>query len=452
MILSGLLALSLAGCAAVPERQNAMEIAPLPEQFSASGDQPLPDRWWRHFDSAELDRLVESALEENFTLAAARARLQRAAALARRAGSNRYPSLELSGGARRENSRRADAERHWSAGLAAGYEIDLWGRVAADTDAAEMDAGASAAALRSAAISLSAEVADSWMQWLQARELAALLEQQRRVNGQVLEIVDLRYRNGAASADEVLRQRQLAAQTEAAIVEQASKGSLLRQRLAVLVGRLPGELQLSEPASAPTAPDLPATGLPADWLQRRPDLRQAWYELAAADARLASAVAAQYPRFSLSASLAYGAPSLSGLFDNWLAGIAANLAVPLLDGGRLRADVDAAAAARAVAFNDYAQALLEAVAEVEAALEMEQRDRRLLENLQQRRRRADHIVEQLRYRYINGSAQYLEVLNALESQQQVDRALIQGRWRVLRNRITLARSLAGGWPQDLEHD
>lgn len=439
------LALLLGGCAGIPEQPSADQVLPVPEQFSAQGEAPLPDRWWRHFDDPRLNTLIDQTLSDNFSLAAARDRLAQARALARREGAAQKPQLNLSGGADRSDGSGVATGESWSTGLAAGYELDLWGRLEANTEAARLDAAATAAELQAAAISLSAETAATYSELLQQLAVATMLREQQRTNAQVTELVELRYRNGQATADEVLRQEQLAEQTGAALIEVEATADLLRHRLAILAGELPGKLELPAGTGTIEAPPLPETGVPAEWLRRRPDLQQAFLSLQAQDARVAAAVASQYPRIDFSASLSSAASNPAGLFSGWLSSLAANLAAPLFDGGQRRAAVDAAAAGRSAELQQYGQVLLEAVGEVEDALAAEARDRALLESLQRRQARAERILEQLRMRYLNGSANYLDVLSALESQQQIERELINARWALVQDRITLARALAGGW-------
>lgn len=449
-LLTSVLCLALAGCAGLrPEPLDVGEV-PVPPAFSQAGRQPLPDRWWRHFNDPRLDALVGQALGENFSLAAARDRLRQAEAAARVSGAARRPRVDLRAEAGTRRASGAARSEEWSLGPAASYELDLWGRLSSAARAAALDAQATGAELDAAAISLSAETARAYYELLHQQGTGELLRSQRDTSRRVLELVELRFRNGRASADEVLRQRQLIDQTEAALVRVEAATELLNHRLAVLLGRPPRSLSVAADAAVVEVPPLPAAGLPSEWLQRRPDLREAFLRLRAADARLAAAVADQYPRIDLSASIQSAAGSPGGLFSGWLGSLAASLAAPLFDGGRRRAEVERTEAARAAALNDYGQAVLTALREVEDALAAERRDRALLETLTAQSARAERIVEQLRLRYLNGSVSYLDVLDALASQQQLARDLLAARWALVQDRIELARALAGGWDARIE--
>lgn len=449
-LLAPLTAALLAGCATVhPDPVDPSVLPALPERYVDTAAQPLPDRWWRQFGDADLDPLVERALSDNFSLAAARARLRQAQAAARGAGAERAPQVDLraSGSGRRGSD--SDASQSWSLGAAASYELDLWGRLESSAEAARLDARASRAQLDAAAISLSAELASAYYSLLELRGEEALLRSQLDTYAKVLELLELRARNGRASADEVLRQRQLIEQTESSLVRVRAQQELTRNRLAVLAGLRPDQLSVPAGAALVEVPPLP-THIPAAWLQRRPDLRQAYLRLQAADARLASAVAAQYPRINLSAGLEGAADNPADLFRGWLGTLAGNIVAPLIDGGRRRAAVEQAEAAREALLQDYGQTILTALREVEDALLAERRDRELLARLQTQSARAEQIVAQLRARYINGSVGYLDVLSALNSQQQLSRDLLAARWALVQDRIALARALAGGWDEAAE--
>ena len=437
--------LLLAGCATVATGPEPESVVRLPEQFSEQGTQPLPDRWWRHFDDPRLDAVIDNAISENFSLQAARERLRAARAGAHSTGAAERPSIDADSSARVSEGDDGVRSESYGLGLGASYELDLWGRLEAATEAALLDAEATRAELETAAISLSAETASTFYQLLHQNGVRALLEEQLAINRQVTELMELRYRNGGASADEVLRQEQLLEQTESSLLDVNAEIELLSHRLSVLTGRAPEDDLLPEDARAVAVPPLPATGLPAGWLQRRPDLQRAFYQLRAADARVAAAVAERYPRISLNASIDSSANSASDLFRDWLGTLAANLALPVFDGGRRAAEVERSRANRAAALQDYGQTVLDAVQEVEDALTAERRDRALLVNLEARVERADAIVELLQNRYLNGTVDYIEVLDALSSQQQLQRELLTARWALAQDRIALARALAGGW-------
>ncbi|WP_435102414.1 efflux transporter outer membrane subunit [Arhodomonas sp. AD133] len=434
-------AATLIGCA--PGRHESTAQVPLPDSFSTEGEAVLPSRWWRHFDDQALNRLESAAMAGSFSMAAARARLRQARAVVRIEGADLKPSLDgtVEASDQRNGSTGGDS---YSAGLVAGYEVDLWGGVAAEATAARLEAQATRFDLRAAAVSLTAEVATTYYTLLRQRAVVALLQRQLEVSEQIAELVRVRYRNGQANLDELLRQRQLSEQTATRL--ETARGEVQRQRtdLAALVGRPPEALALPAGHERVMVPPRPAIGVPAGWLRERPDLAAAYLRVRSADAEVASAIAAQYPSLDLSASLTSSALAPAALFEDWVTQLAASLAVPLIRGGALEAQVERDRAARAVAFNEYAQAAVDAAAEVEQALIAERTDRRVLQGLERELELAERAHQQLRLRYLKGAANYLDVLDALSSLQDTQRDVLEARWELLLDRIALIRTVAGG--------
>ncbi|MGD8914653.1 MAG: TolC family protein, partial [Candidatus Thiodiazotropha sp.] len=204
-------------------------------------------------------------------------------------------------------------------------------------------------------------------------------------------------------------------------------------------------------AELPTLGPLPATGVPAELLQRRPDLQAARLRIAAADARIAAAVAARYPRIDLSAALTSSSSS-GELFSDWLGNLAAQLVAPLFDGGQRSAEAQRARAAALEALNEYRQALLEALGEVEVALATEFGQRRYLASLENQLQQAAAVQRQERQRYFQGDSDYLSVLDALRSRQALERQQVTAKRQLLSDRINLVRALAGGWSMTPQKD
>ncbi len=432
-----LLALLFVGCAGTPIRTDPP--VDLPEQFSLAGEEALPDRWWEAFEDPSLNLLVDRALADNLTLRAAWARLSQSEAAARGAGAALWPTLNTQA----EITRRTDGSgvENRQGTLAASYEVDLWGRLRATSDAAGFEADASAADLRTAAITLSAEVATSWYQLVEQRAQLQLNDEQLDNNRQLLAVVEARFRSGQATASDIHRQRQLLAQTEGERTRIETQLATLTHRMAILLGEAPGGVVLPADAELRAPGPLPATGVPAELVQRRPDLQRALLRLRAADARAAEAVANRFPRLDLSAATA----TTDGNFGNWLGNLAAQLALPLIDGGRRRAEVDRTRAVVEENLNSYGQSLIEAVREVEDALSREAGQRAFMASLAAQRREVEAVVERERLRYFQGDSSYLSVLDALRSRQQLERQHVTARRELIAERVALVRALAGGW-------
>ncbi|MGM0412870.1 MAG: efflux transporter outer membrane subunit [Pseudomonadota bacterium] len=458
LLLAGLLALLLGGCAVTPP-ERADHDPELPDRFSEAGVSEPPERWWRSLDDPALDDLIQGALDDNLSLQATRARLERARAVARREGAPLIPSVEATAGVD-EQGRGPDletatgdgAQETVSAGLSASYEVDLWGRVRAGKAAAAADAAAARADLQAAAVSLAGNVATTWYQRLEARRRVELLQRQVTTAEDLLVLTEQRYHGGQVAIADVHRQRRSLEGLRGQLSTARAGLAALDHELAVLAGEPAGTFEPPEATGFPELGPLPETGLPAALIRRRPDLQRAFHDLMAADAGVAAAVARRFPRLDLTASLTGEAPSASAMVATWLTNLGAQLTLPLIDGGERRADVDRARAEAEAAALDYGQAVLEAVAEVEDALAREAREAERVDHLAAELEAARALLENARQRYRFGEADHLAVLDAQDGVHAAERSLLEARRQRLEYRIQLLRALAGGWEMDEQEE
>lgn len=441
-----LLTVWLAACT-LPLQENKAPIK-LPKQFSTSGYKPLPEKWWLAFGDETLDKLIDQAMVGNLNLQSAWDRLNQAEAVARRAGADLVPFLSAEVGTSRtrirENGHTSDLHGY-ALGLVAGYEVDLWGRIRSSRDAAVLDARASAEDLRAAALTLTAQVASTWYQLVEQYGQLKLLDSQISTNEKVLELVTLQFRTGQVGIADVLQQRQLLESNHGEKTQVDALTKVLEHQLAILLGFPPDQKVAPQTSELRELPPLPATGLPVELIQRRPDLRSAYYSVLSADRNVAAAIADRLPRLSLTAQVDSSGGHTRDLFDNWLASLMANLTGPLFDGGLRKAEVDRTRAAATEALHIYGQAALEAFSEVEDALVLEQRQREFIASLNKQLELAVTVIERLRDRYTKGTVDYQRVLDALLSYQQLQRSLLTAQRELIQDRIALCRSLGGGW-------
>jgi NodT family efflux transporter outer membrane factor (OMF) lipoprotein len=437
--------LLLTGCTTVPVRDP--DAVQLPADFSDSGDAGLPGYWWESFGDVILDRLVEQSLAQNFSLQSVWARLDQAAAVERIASAGLYPSLEAEGSAARSwaHNGRGITGNSYAIGAMASYELDLWGRIDSDSKAATLDRQASEAELTAAAISLSAEVASTWYQLVEQYGQQALVTNQLETNSRVLELITLRFRRGKVGATDVLQQRQLVESNRGELANVQSRIGVLEHRLAILLGDTP-DSRVTEPLhELINLPPLPVTGIPAELVRRRPDLRQRFYSLQAADQRTAAAVADRFPRISLLAGTDSVSSDVDDLFDNWLSNLTGNLVAPVIDGGRRRAEVDRTRAVAEQSLSDYKQQLIDALGEVEDALLREQQQRAFIDSLDKQLVLSKQVIGRVRDSYLYGAVDYLRVLDVLLTNQNLERSRLTAQRELIDNRIALCRALAGGW-------
>lgn len=460
LLLAGLLPL-LASCVSAPPRRVVETPFPTPSRWAggaAPGGQ-VGAAWWESFGSPGLVEVVDEALQNNLDLQAAAARLEAAAAEARIAGADLWPTLGASFDAQRRQQNFVGLpipgargglliSRFNSFGVAlnTSWELDLWGRVRAGKRAALAEVQASEASLAALRESIAAQTAKAWLVVLEARRQVDLSRQTVRSYELTARQTRARYQRGLRSPLDVrLASNALAAARAVLHEREAARERAVRQ-LEILVGRYPAG-RLETEADFPTVPgDVPA-GLPSELLQRRPDVIAAERRLAAADARVWQARASLFPRLSLTASGGTSSSDLSDLvssqFKVWT--VAGNLAQPLLEGGRLRAGVALANARARQAVADYLQTALTAFAEVESALAAEQflaaRERSLAEAAAQ----AQAALRLANDRYARGLESFLSVLESQRRAFEAESQLLAARRLRADNRVDLHLALGGAF-------
>jgi NodT family efflux transporter outer membrane factor (OMF) lipoprotein len=330
-------------------------------------------------------------------------------------------------------------------GLTASYEVDLWGRVRADAAAAADSLIATTEDAYAALHSVAGQVALTWLDILSYEQIIAVTRAQAETNQKNLELIELRYRSGLATALDVYQQRQAVADSEAALPLLEARAALLRHSLAVLLGQPPKtELPVAS-TEFPDAGALPETGLPADLLARRPDVRAAGLRLRAADWQVSAAQADRLPSLTLSAGAQLGAENIDLLFGNWLTTLAASLTGPVFDAGRRQAEVERARAAADERLAVYQQIVLNAVAEVEDALTLIDRQEAYIAALAKQREAAENAYREALGRYRMGQTDYLPVLTALRNTQSLERAAVEAAHDRLAYRVQLHLALGGDW-------
>ncbi len=438
---------ALAGCrSATRDFQSPVEA---PSGWTVEQDGPaLPDRWWTALGDPSLDRLIDTALDGNFNLRMAWDRLSQARAIARRDGADVSPTLDLTGGvgrSREENTAGTAYTTDLDLGLFASYEVDLWGRVRSTRDAALLDAMTAEEDVHAAAISLTADIASRWFEYAEQRQRIEVLDRQRRNNEDVLEIITAQFRAGQVHAEDVLRQQNLVESSLGDLAVAQRQSETIRLQLLILLGLSPdAELPVGA-ASLIDLPPFPALGIPTTLLRQRPDVRSAYRAVQAADRRTAAAIADRYPSISLSASFGTSGNRVGDLFDNWVANLAGNLAQPLLDGGQREAEVDRTLAIASEAINSYGQSVLAALSEVETAMAQERQQVLYVQSINRQFVTAQKVVERVRDSYLGGQSEYLNVLDAQTTVQQLELLRLEAQRILIGYRVDLCRALAGGW-------
>ncbi len=435
-----------------------LQLPPAYEGGTLTGS--VVEQWWDEFDDPGLSDLMNAVLSQNLDMQRSWARLEQTRILARQAGSAWWPQITADGGASRARTtipvtppgtgnvpKRVTT---YSMGVAASYEIDLWGRIASLDRAARREVQASRMDLEAIAMSLTGEVAETWFSLIEQQEQLDLAQAQLDTNRTYLELVEFRFGQGLASSVDVFQQRQQTAAGRARIPLIESRIGVLMHALNLLTGRYPGQGIAPIPASLPSLWPQPATGIPAALLTRRPDVQAAQFRVKAADERVGAAIVDRFPALRLSASTGYSADSLSDLVDNWIWSIAGSVTASVWDGHRKNLEVERTRSVLDEQVALYGRVVLTALKEVEDALIQEEKQRLYVEKLDMQIALARATLDESRQRYLNGLSDYLPVLVALQSLQQTESTLLSAKKKLVSFRIQLCRALGGTWTSNLE--
>ena len=463
-------AVSTSALAALPSvgPDYATPTAPVPSGYrdaantgawkvASPNDAASRGEWWQLFADPALDRLETRAQAANQDLQAAAARVEQARASAGLARSELVPQVEFDPSlSRARTSATTDnpvpqlVTTTVSAPLVASWEIDLFGRVRRLNESARADAEASAATFESVRLALTADVAANYFTLCGLDREIALLQETTVLRRRALDLVSAQHQAGATAELDVARaETELATvETEAAAI--ANRRAAVQNALAVLLGAPASEFALVTDSGVEALPPVVPSGLPADLLERRPDIAAAERTLAAANARIGVAKAAFFPAISLTGSAGYASNAINGLFtaDSRAWSIGPSLYLPIFQGGRNQANLARSRAEFDESVAAFRQRVLVAFREVQDALtatrilavQSAAQDRALVSA-----RRAAQLAQT---RYDAGYVTYFEVIDAQRTVLALERASAQLAAQRLTNGVALIKSLGGGWHRE----
>lgn len=443
------------------------KVIKLPKEYAkAPGIQaPVMQKWCADFGDPKLKSLIDQAFESNLDVRVAWNRLAQSRVIGVQVDSGLYPTVDVSAQVSQQRAGIITPTgivnidvRQYRPTVAAAYEVDLWGRLAAQREAARLDFDASRADVDAVIMSVTSEVASAWFDVLQQRQKSMVLVQQKEVARKYIELLMVQLRYGSGNALDVTQQQQ---QIQALEAQKVTVDALLAQskvRLAALLGVSVQELALPDPTTSkalpdenlPQSPPIPAVGIPADLLERRPDVRAAHIRLLASNKRIAVAVRNRLPSLQLSLNLFLQATTLAALVDTVLWNVAAQASAPLIDGGRRRADVRLAELRQDESLLNYASAVLTALNDVQLALIQVDLQDKSVELILAQQENAQTALDLVRDRYQQGADTYLRILTAQQSLQSLEQSVVDAKRAQLGSRVQLCRALGGSWIQAKE--
>lgn len=415
----------------------------------ADGKAP-PARWWTTFGSEELDRLVELALANNPDIAGAAARLRRADAQLTIAGAGLWPRLGLGVDGRRSGSTDGgESTTRYDASLSASYEIDLWGGLRADRAAAAANLEATLYDEDTVRTTVVASVVETWLRVRALRERLVVANENLKAAEQVLEIVRVRYENGATTALALAQQQAQVAGQRAALAPLMQQEREALAALALLLGQPPQAFDIEGRDMQDVRMPEAISSLPAQVLARRPDVRRAEAALHGAQADVHAARAALFPQLTLTGSLAAQGARLGDLLSGGPAyALGASVFQAIFQGGRIRARGEAAEAFYEELAQRYVETVLNALAEADLALSDV---RSLAEQARWQREQVEQAyraLELAQIRYRAGSEDLLTVLDAQRTLFGAQDRQLQLRLAELQSRLTLYRTLGAVPPRE----
>ena len=411
----------------------------LPDQWSYS--------WWESFDDPELNRLIETGLESNHNLQQFFARVEQASALARQAGANLYPTLDLDASYNRGfvlNNRiepgESDSDERTSVGVTLQWEVDLWGRLSSIRRSERMTFEATIEDWLSARLLLSAAIAETYFEILEQKRQLDVIGEQIVINKGLQKLTSLRFGQGQSSIVDVLQQQEQVEATLARVPVAEARIGQLEYSLDVLLGGAPDSIEQVSNVVLVRPPKLPDVGIPAQLLTRRPDLRAAQKRVLAFDYEVGIAVANQLPSISIGGAIDWrGDPSLGDDIQS----IFARLAAPLFNAGELKSEVAFRKARLDEALAGYSDRYLTALLDVESALLEERKFEERLELVEKQLATSQRLLNETRNRFSQGLTDYLPVFTALNIVQTLERDVVSARRSVLSARVGLHRALGG---------
>ncbi|WP_432460622.1 efflux transporter outer membrane subunit [Agarivorans sp. QJM3NY_25] len=402
------------------------------------------DRWWEKFNNPELDRLIEQVLQTNNNLSLATLTLHKARLEAGLSEDQLYPQLSSSLSAGRSKDFNDGASSgSYQANISVGYQVDLWGKVAADIDQARWLAIASAEDRESTAQSLVATTASLYWQLGYLKQRVSLSNGSIKDAQQTLQLTQSQYQSGAVTILNVLEAKRSLASLQANHSQWLQQLHEAQNALAILFNQPPAEDQL-QIKQLPEGPmPLVIEGVPADILVRRPDVKAALYQLKAALAGKDSSTASYLPALSLTGSLGSSSNQLKELLRNPIGTLGAELALPFLQWNQLQLNQQISEVQYQSAVVQYRQTLYQAFEDVDNALSARQQylyqGQRLIEQYQS----AKEVERIYQSQYRNGAVGIKDWLDAQEQLRNAEALLLENRYQQFVTQATLYLALGG---------
>lgn len=454
LVLAAVVANTMASCVVGPdydrpeletgaEFENAPDPAPIPP----------PGDWWKEFKDPGLNRLIRDLENDNPTLDIALARYDEARAALGLAEADRSPALFGDAFYRRERATKSGTfvpdpatNSKFEAALNLEYEVDLWGRVRRSVEAARGDLAAAGADVAAAQLSLKAEMARTWFQFVYLDREIALVRRAIEVRAENRDLIEARVRGGESTDLDLAQAKTEYESTRAQLLELQQLREQRLHALAALAGKPPSEFTAPGTENTRPPPSIP-TGVPSELLARRPDVAAQEQRLAAAIARIGVVKADLLPRLTITGRGGLSSLQASDFLQptSLFGDIGPDLSVPIWQGGRILSEKAGAEAAARRELAAYREIVLTAIKETEDALSGIRWLDREIDAHEKAAEAAADATGLSRRRYAGGLVSYLEVVDSERTRLSESRALTQSRSARQNATVLLIQALGGGW-------
>lgn len=452
LVTVSLVALLASGCMVGPDYTRPVVDVPPAWRLSEQDAKDLANStWWEQFGDPVLADLIATALRENKDLLIASARIDEYAGRYGVARSQLFPQLGVGAAADKQKNVPSggvakEIYSTYDTLLSASWEIDLWGKIRRQSEAANAQLVATEEGRQGVILSLVASVAGGYTTLRDLDRQLQIATDTANTRAASYQLFKDRYEGGVISLLELSQNKSQYEEALASIPPLEKAIAQQENALSILLGRNPEPIARGRSIDELSVPAVPQ-GLPSSLLERRPDLRQAEQTLIAANAQIGAAKAAYYPSISLTGMFGVASTSLSNLFTDaskiWQYGGAINL--PIFTAGQLAGQVQVAQAQQQQALFSYQKAIQNAFREVNDSLIDQDRTRAQLETQRQQVASLQQYADTARLRYDNGYTSYLEVLDAERSLFQAQLQYTQTQQTRLQAMINLYKAMGGGW-------
>jgi multidrug efflux system outer membrane protein len=430
-----------------------------PWQAATPKDAIPKGTWWRIFHDAELDQLEQDLLQANQSLTAAQDRLAQARAQARIASSAYFPTVSADPSGLRERFSgnrpleganpaqvRPDTENLFTVPFSASYELDLFGRVRRNMEAANASLQGSAADLENVRLVLTAELAADYFNLRESDREAGVVRESVEIQQKELDLINHRHEGGIANGLEVAQQAALLDSTATQLSLVLQQRAQYEHAIAVLIGKSASAFSLAEAPLDATPPAIP-TGVPSEILERRPDVAINERQMAFENAQVGIAMTAFYPHITLSGSGGWESRDIATLVSApsafWSLG--GDLLQPILNGGRNRANLASTRAAYDESVANYRESVLEAFQQVEDGLSGLAMLDQAMKTQQAAVTDSRRALELANNRYVGGVTSYLDVITAQSTLLTNERLATQLLGQQMTTSVYLVKALGGAW-------